>query len=203
MAAADSSFADSSFADSSFADSSFADSSLIEGGLAAAREIEAEAAAAAKAEADARAEAAPLLLSKSAAASANSAMANSAMAAGGGGGDSRWLELHDASALWQLVQEYKAMHPEKAHIDAQPLPPGAYDLPASVMLLAAHDETEACKAQATRFSAAATNAALLDACMPPLRLAHAIAAEVGSVRVPTPLERWTKQAALIGMSHPN
>uniref|UniRef100_A0A7S3AET9 Uncharacterized protein n=1 Tax=Haptolina ericina TaxID=156174 RepID=A0A7S3AET9_9EUKA len=34
--------------------------------------------------------------------------------------------------------------------------------------------------------------------MPPLRLAHAIAAEVGSVRVPTPLERWTKQLTLFG-----
>lgn len=65
----------------------------------------------------------------------------------------KWINLGDASALWQLVQAHAAAHPPKPHPDAQPVPVGAYDLPAAVALLAAAAESDEAALAATHHSA--------------------------------------------------
>ncbi|KAL1510422.1 hypothetical protein AB1Y20_006730 [Prymnesium parvum] len=146
-------------------------------------QVEAEAAEAAEAAAKAKAAAEAEAAEAAAAAEAEAA---------------EWISIQDSCTLWQLVQANAAAQPRKAHPDAQPVPPGAYDLPAAVELLAAKVESDAAAAAMACHSAEVRNAELLEADRAMLQPARSLAAEVCPVQTPTAAEAWAAEVGHFG-----
>jgi len=86
--------------------------------------------------------------------------------------DPHWVSVHQPAVLWEMARQQQDRAGVPSHPDAQPVAPGAYDLPPEVVSLTSEYEGSMAAAEAAPHLTAARNAALLEACMAGGSVAH-------------------------------